>query len=152
MKITKKAVLAAVLGVVGTGVVTATALAATSSTDTKYPSIVQKIADKFHLNPADVQSVFDQNRQDIQAQHQQKLKSTLDQVVKDGKITQDQADKLLAKLNSLHDQFKNDNREERMQNRQQLHDELEQWAKDNGINNLDDILPHPLMGRHHMMQ
>lgn len=151
MKISNKALVAAAASVAATGLITATAMAATSASSDTYPPIVQKLADKFNLNPADVKSVFDQNRQDNKADRQQKLKATLDQAVKDGKLTQDQADKLLAKLKSLRDEFKSQNHQDRRQNHQQLHDVLEQWAKDNGISNLDEILPQPPAGHNHMM-
>lgn len=148
MNVTKKAILVAAAGVASTGVVTATAMAATNTGSNTYPPIVQKLADKFHLNPADVQDVFKQNHQDKKGDRQAHLKSVLDQAVKDKKLTQAQEDKLIAKLKSLRTELKSENH----QDRKSLHDQLEQWAKDNGINNLDDILPQPPQGmRHHPM-
>lgn len=144
MKLNQKLVAggtAAVIAIVG---VSGAAIAATSTSTTTSPqdSIIQKIADKFHLNKSDVQSVFDQNHQEMQAKHQQMLKDRLDQAVKDGKLTQAQETKLLAELKTLHDETKSDNRADRRANRQAMHDELEQWAKDNGID-LGQVMPRP---------
>lgn len=148
MKYSKIAIItasgAAILGAAGIG---ATALAATNTGPANYPPIVQKIANTFNLDPAKVNDVFRQQHQANEQKHDEHLKSTLDQAVKDGKITQDQEDKLIAELKTLREQFK-DNKQ---QNRQDMKNQLEQWAKDNGINNLDQILPHPSAGTHHRM-
>jgi polyhydroxyalkanoate synthesis regulator phasin len=140
MKHSKKFILAAATaGVVGMTGIGASVLAATNSSDTNYPPIVQKIASTFKLDPAKVNDVFKQQRQDNQADRQAKLKSTLDQAVKDGKLTSDQETKLIAELKTLHEQ----NKADRTQNRQSFKIQLDQWAKDNGITNLDQILPAP---------
>src|SRR4051794_27887078 len=100
MKHTKKLIIAAgSAGVIGIAGIGASALAATSSNTSSYPSIVQKIASTFNLDPAKVNDVFNQQRQANQQDRQAKLKSTLDQAVKDGKLTQDQETKLIAELN-----------------------------------------------------
>lgn len=144
MSINKKTLAAAIAaGTIGTAGITASVMAATDgNTGSSYPPIVQKIADRFHLNPADVNGVFKEQHQENMDKRQAKLKSYLDQKVKDGKITQDQENKILDKLKSLHDEFKTDSKQDRRQNHRQMFSELQQWAKDNGIN-LDDILPHP---------
>lgn len=144
MKLNQKLVAggtAAVIAIVG---VSGAAIAATSTSTTTSPqdSLIQKITDRFHLNKSDVQSVFDQNHQEMQAKHQQMLKDRLDQAVKDGELTQVQETKLLAELKTLHDETKSDNRADRRANRQAMHDKLEQWAKDNGID-LGRVMPQP---------
>ncbi len=107
-------------------------------------SLAQAIAQKFNLKQDDVQSVIDQQRQQNQAEHQAERKKhvedKLTQAVSDGKITQEQKTKILAKLEELQSQhqqmrqeFKNMTPEQRKQTMQQHHDELKQWAQDNGI-------------------
>ena len=141
MKYNKKFIIvSAIVGSAGLAGIGATALAATNTNATNYPSIVQKIASTFGLDPAKVNDVFKQQRQDNRADRQAKLKASLDQAVKDGKLTQDQATKLLAELKSLHQQAKTD--------RQSLKTQLDQWAKDNGITNLSEILPAPNRPHH----
>ncbi len=143
MNISKKlAISAAALTITGAAA-TATAVAATSpsTNNSSYPPIVQKIADTFHLNPSDVNNVFQQQKQMNQDQRKQKLNDYLEQKVKDGTITEDQKNKIETKLDELHQQLKSENKDQRHQDRQDLRSQLEQWAKNNGINNIDQLLP-----------
>jgi polyhydroxyalkanoate synthesis regulator phasin len=129
---------AAIMGIIGTAGVATTAIAATGDSNANnYPPIVQKIASTFGLDPAKVNAVFKQQHQENWQNREAKLKSTFDQAVKDGKLTQDQANKLMAELKSLHNQNKSDRRH----HRQGLKTQLEQWADANGITNLSQILP-----------
>lgn len=147
MKYSKTLIAAsAITGAIGIAGISSTALAATSDDD--YSPIVKKIADKFNLKDADVQQVFKDEKTLHQQKHQQGLEDKLDQAVKDGKLTEEQKNQLIAKLESLKSEFKPEKNQQRMLKHQNLHDELEAWAKDNGINNLDDILPHSPMGQH----
>ena len=145
MRYSKRLIIAASsAGVIGVAGISASAMAATNSSGT-YPSIVQKIASTFNLDPSKVNDVFAQQHQANAAAKQAKLKTTLDQAVKDGKLTQDQETKLIAELDSLHAQRQAD----KTQDRQSFKTQLDQWAADNGITNLSDILPQPTGGMHH---
>ena len=64
-------------------------------------TLVQAIAQKFNLNQSDVQAVFDQHRQDQQTQHQERIKTRLDQAVTAGKITTDQETLILNKFQEI---------------------------------------------------
>jgi len=55
----------------------------------------------FHLDPAKVQAVFDQNRTDRQAQAETTYEDRLNQAVTDGKLTADQKSAVLAEHNQL---------------------------------------------------
>lgn len=88
-------------------------------------SLIQTIAQKFNLNQSDVQQVFDDQKTQMEAEHQQREADRLSQAVTDGKLTQDQADKISAKEKELEA-----NRHAAIQ--QQITD-LKQWATDNGI-------------------
>jgi hypothetical protein len=138
----------ATLGVAGTtGLSIANAATDTSSDPTS--SLVQKIADKFKLNKSDVQAVFDEQRSEMEAKHEQEVKDNLTQAVTDGKITQDQADKITAKLKEIQtnrDAMKDKTVTERQQARQQNRDDMKQWAQDNGIS-LDTL--RSIIGRPH---
>ncbi len=103
-------------------------------------SLVQMLAQKFNLNPSDVQAVFDQNRADRQAQMQEKFKANLDQAIKDGKLTTDQENLILAKHKELQDNraaeadsSKNMTPMERQAARQKERQDLADWAKTNDI-------------------
>ena len=97
----------------GVGVIQAASNADSSNTS-PMSNLVTAISTKFNLNQTEVQQVFDE-------QMQERGKQKLTQLVADGKLTQEQADKIVAKHAELHAQ------------RQGNRAELEQWAKDNNI-------------------
>jgi hypothetical protein len=84
-------------------------------------TIVQLIANKFSLNQADVQAVFDQHRSDQRAQNLVRYTQMLDQAVTDGKLTTAQKQLILTKHQEL------------QTNRQTERTALETWAKANNI-------------------
>ncbi len=123
--------------IAATGFTAATGLrVASAESSSGGSSLVDKIASTFNLSKDDVQKVFDEDRASHQAEHQAKFKEQLDQAVKDGKLTQEQADKILAKQQEL-ESFMNDLRDETEEERKTAMDtkrtELAQWAKDNDI-------------------
>jgi hypothetical protein len=98
------------------------------------------IAQKFNLNQSDVQSVFDQYRQDRRSQMEAQFKTRLDQDVASGKITADQETLILNKRKELADNrasqmanFKNMTQAERQAAWQKDRQDLTDWAKQNGI-------------------
>lgn len=68
-------------------------------------SIVNAIATRFNLNVSDVQQVFDEQHAQMQAERQQKnqqrFTDRLSQAITDGKITQAQADQILANKDEI---------------------------------------------------
>ena len=82
---------AATLGLAGLGV---TAYAATTDGGN---GLVEAIASKFNLNKDEVQKVFDEQKSKMDAEREQRIKDELATLVKEGKLTQEQADKLIAK-------------------------------------------------------
>jgi hypothetical protein len=122
---------------IGVGAVTADTNATTPS------KLAQAIASKFNLNATDVQNVITQQHQQTQADRQMQMKSKLDQAVKDGKLTQDQENTLLQKLESMH---------QNEQNMRSAHQDLRQWMQNNKID-LRSILGEPKGGMRmgHMM-
>lgn len=103
-------------------------------------TLVQKIADKFHINTSDVQAVFDQERSERQAEMQVKFEERLTQLVKDGKITNAQKQLIIAKHKELQatrqangSAWQNMSSEERRVQMQAEKQALDDWAKQNGI-------------------
>lgn len=103
-------------------------------------NLVSAIATKFNLNQTDVQQVFDQQKQQMHAQLEQKFTDHLAQDVKDGKLTQVQADKISAKMKELQTQRETDKtslqaktQTERQAYFKQQADSLKQWATENNI-------------------
>ncbi len=125
------------LSAAGAGVIHA---ASSTAQTNPVSSLVTAISQKFNLKQSDVQQVFDQQRQQMDTQRQQAEKDRLTQAVKDGKLTQDQADKISAKMIELQAQReanKNAFEGKTLAERQALikteMDSLKQWATDNKI-------------------
>ena len=136
MKIQKPLlVLGAVTGITVAGL-TGLGVASAASSSSGQDSIIDKLASKFNLNRDEVAAVFQEAKTEHQAERQQKLDDRLTQAVKDGKITEEQKAKILAKLDELQktrDAWKSKTPQERMAAKQELRGQLQQWAKDNGI-------------------
>ena len=116
------------------------AFADTGSTNTENTSLVDKIASKFHLNKTDVQKVFDEDHAARQAEHEQAAKDQLAAWVKDGSLTQAQADKITAKRAEMkadrdanRDAMQSMTATERKAAMDAKKAELDKWASDNGI-------------------
>lgn len=135
----KRFVIAAIgaIGLTGAGV-TLTQAAANPAVpgETHMASLVQALAKKFNLNAGDIQAVFDENRQTMLAVHVQEAKDRLAQAVKDGKLTQTQADQIIAKqqeLKTLMNSLQGKTHEEANAARKTAMDGLKAWATTNNI-------------------
>lgn len=102
--------------------------------------IVNAIATKFNLNASDVQSVFDEHRrkaeETVRTEHETRIKAELDQAVTDGKLTREQADKIIAKrqeLATLKTDLKNGTPEEHRAAMEARMESLKTWAKENNV-------------------
>lgn len=131
--ITASAVTVGAVTTMGLGMVHA----ASTTTGT---SLIDRLVQRFNLKKSDVQQVFDQYKTDQQANRQQKLEDRLTQAVKDGKLTEDQKTKILAKLKEV-EANRQANRTamegktaaERQAAIAQERADLEKWASDNNI-------------------
>ena len=142
MRMNKNTILAAALVALGLGAASAGVIHAASNSPQTNPmnNLVNAIASKFNLNPSDVQAVFDQQHAQVQAQRQQQQKDYLAQQVAAGKLTQEQADKIIAKMQELEAQhlanmqnMQNLTQEQRRAAMEQERASLQQWAADNNI-------------------
>lgn len=139
----KKVMLTAVaITVLGASTFAVTHTYAAESTNTQNPmsSLVTKIAEKFGLKTADVQAVFDEQRQAHMAQKEANYESRLSTLVSEGKITAEQKTLILNKHKELEAA-----RQTNMQNMQSMtgdqrkaamqktRTDLEEWAKSNNI-------------------
>lgn len=118
-------------------------------------NLVNAIAAKFNLNATDVQKVFDEQRtlqqQQMEADRAAREKAMLEQAVKDGKLTQAQADAIIAKqaeAKTFMDGLKSLNQADRETKLQAWRTELQSWAKTNNIPEqyLRPVLGGPGMG------
>ena len=120
------------LGVATVGVITTGGMAYAHAG--RQDNMADAIANKFKLNKTEVQQVIkDQRKQN----HEQRQQERIAELVKDGKITQEQADKLKVKLQSMEAKREAAHNETDPAKRKAAHEaikaEMEQWAKDNGI-------------------
>ena len=110
------------------------------TTSNSMSNLVSAIAQKFNLNPVDVQTVvnenFKQNMQERQAEMLTKLTERVNKEVLNGKLTQAQADLIIAKHTEMQNFMKNQEgktMEEIQASKKSQMDSLKQWAKDNNI-------------------
>jgi polyhydroxyalkanoate synthesis regulator phasin len=126
------------------GVVTTIAAAsalgigAASAQSSSGTSIVDRIATKFNLNRDEVQTVFDEQHTEMEANHEQEQSTRLQALVDKGTITADQKTALEAKhteMEAARDALKDQNltREEMHTKMDAARTEFETWAKDQGI-------------------
>jgi len=86
-----------------------------------YPSIVQKLAQRFNLDPDEVKQVFDEERGERRQEAQDRFEESLDEAVKDGKITEAQKEAILEKHTEIQGE------------QEKLREELSDWAEENDI-------------------
>lgn len=119
------------VGIVGLAGVAGLSVVSAQNNLEDYPPIIQNLAEKFGATPEEVQDVFKQTREERRARH-------LEQLVEDGKITEDQKELIMKKQDELQakrDEIRNSQMtfDERRNAMQELHEEMQQWAEENGI-------------------
>lgn len=141
MKVTKSLLAAGAAAVIGTaGLLGLRTAQAAPGGPNGMSDLVSAIAQKFNLNQDEVQSVFDQHRESMQAERRQemetRLQERLQQSVTDGSLTQEQADKIMAKheeMQSQMDSLAGSTPEEHRQAMQNKMTEMRNWAQENDI-------------------
>ncbi|MBI2473276.1 hypothetical protein HYV70_01850 [Candidatus Uhrbacteria bacterium] len=126
---------AAVVAVVGMSAVGVRTLFAAESTDNPN-DLVDTIATTFHLNVEDVQEVFDEHREQIETRRAQRESKMLEEAVSNGKLTQAQADSIVAKrqeIKTFMESLASLDKEARHEAMKTQMDELKQWAEENDI-------------------
>ncbi len=112
-------------GVLLAGGLTWAGMSRVSAQTSPAQTIIERIAAKFGLKQADVQSVFDVQRDERQAEMQKRFEANLTQAVKDGKITEAQKNAVLAK------------HQEMQQEREKERTDWQSWLKANNLENTD---------------
>jgi hypothetical protein len=126
----------AVVAVIGAGVYSVSRVSAASDPSDPQASLVQKIADTFHLDKSKVQAVFDQNRADNQQQREAAYEQRLTQAVTGGKLTSAQKDAILAEHNKLASEMTTAMAKtgtDRLTAMDQIRTEGQAWAAQNNI-------------------
>jgi len=101
-----------------------------------YPAVVQRLANRFNLNVRDVRRVFDEERDERRAEAFARFADRLDDLISEGKITEEQKDAILDKHEDMHntmeelDGLSPDERHEEMQ---KIHEEYRNWLEEQGF-------------------
>jgi hypothetical protein len=91
------------------------------SSTSQFPPLIQKIIEKFNLNPSEVQKVIDEERQEREKQRLSLLEEKLNQAVKDGVISEEQKKALLESW------------QKRLEECRQIRQEERKWFEENKI-------------------
>lgn len=136
------------IGVAGAGLGLAHADTSTTTAQTQTGSartnpmqqLIAVIAQKFNLQTADVQAVFDEQHKQMEAEHKQAETDRINGLVTSGTLTQDQANKIIAKRAELETEreahktsFQNITETERRTAMQTERDALQKWATENNV-------------------
>jgi cation diffusion facilitator CzcD-associated flavoprotein CzcO len=126
----------AAVAVIGAGAYGVTQVSAASGTANPQASLIQKLADTFHVDKSKVQAVFDQNKTDRQAARETTYEAKLSQAVTDGKLKSAQKDPILAEHNRLTAEVKasaTGTNADRRAAMTKIRQEATDWAKANNI-------------------
>ncbi len=128
------------VSVLSGSLVVATNAFAQTNPQTTVPSLVQEIATKFGISQSDVKAVFTKHQQEMQAKNETNYEDYLANLVKTGKITQEQEQLILNEHKKLMTQMKADMQNaksmtpaERKVQMQITMKEIKDWAKQNNI-------------------
>ncbi len=91
------------------------------SSTSQFPPLIQKIIEKFNLNPGEVQKVIDEERQERERKRLSLMEEKLNQAVKDGVINEEQKKALLERWQN------------KWQKRRQIREEERKWFEENKI-------------------
>lgn len=140
MNVKKSLMVAGAVATIGVAGIAGLGVASAATDSNKSDSLIDKIAAKFNVDKSEVKAVFDEERAEREAEHQQKLEERLSELVKDGKLTEDQKAKILAKhaelkaaMESERETLQDKTKEEVRTLMQQRQEELKKWAEENGI-------------------
>lgn len=103
-------------------------------------SLIQRLVEKFNLNQGEVETTFEEHRDQMQEERKAQQEERLSDLVSEGKLTEDQKNALIAKMEENQaereqnrEEFQNMTREERQAERQEHRDEMDQWFEEQGI-------------------
>ncbi len=113
---------------------------ATDTTSSPMRGLVSAIAKKFNLQESDVQQVFDDQHSHMEQERETEIKNEITQLVKEGKLTQAQADALNTKRSELQRERDANRSSDQSSSHKDMktrmeaeRTELETWAESNSI-------------------
>lgn len=137
----KKIMLSALMvALVGTGLLAVNQVSAQETSTNPQDSIIQRLVTKFGLNETEVKQVFTEEHEARHAEMEKRMEDRLTTAVNDGKLTEEQKQKILAKQKEMKtsreseiESFKNMTEEERKVAMEAKRVELKKWAEKNDI-------------------
>ena len=102
-----------------------------------FPPIIQKIIDKFNLNPDEVKTTMDEVWKERHERREDELQQKLNQALKEGKITKEQKNKIMAKHEEIEknrEEWQNLSRKEKREKMEEFQEKMRAWAESEGIN------------------
>ncbi len=124
------------------GVIVASTVSASNTVETVSPkqNLISAIAQKFNISPVEVQKIFDEQKSQMKVKMQEKFADKIKQAVSSGKLTQDQANKIIAKRADLESKeadfrvsLKGKTKSEIKSIVKSQMTELKQWADNNNV-------------------
>ena len=110
-----------VFGVAGSAA-TSTAFADENFGTSSFPPAIQALVDKFNLDEDEVKNVLEEHRTQRHEEMRTNMEEKLNQAVLDGKLTTEQMQLLLTKMEEMHNI-----------NSRPDHEEFKSWAEENNI-------------------
>jgi hypothetical protein len=124
-------------GMTAAGITASYAATDTTTQTNPMSNLVQAIATKFNLNEADVQTVFDEQREQMQTERKENFTTRVNAAVTDGTLTQAQADAIFSKMEEMETARENKDasltQEERRAKMEDVGQELKAWVEENDI-------------------
>jgi hypothetical protein len=122
------------LAVIGASILSVSQASAFQNGNGDY--MMQKLAERFNLNPGEVETFFEEMRAEKQTQMQVEHENRLNQMVTDGKITEAQKQAIIQKHEEMRANFGDMadlTPEEQRANAIEKRQEMQTWAEQNGI-------------------
>ena len=102
----------------------------------EYPLLVERFAERFDLDPDEIMDFFDELKEERLADAEERFEDRLDELVEDGKISEDQKEAILDKKEE-HKNFKEELEDmtisEAREAIKDMHEELKDWAEENDL-------------------
>ncbi len=101
-----------------------------------YPDLIDKLIERFNLDRQEVEQFFEEIHEERMEQAQVYFDGRLDELVEQGKLTEEQKQLIIAKKEEMcqkMEQMKQLSPEERREAMEQHREEMKTWAEENGI-------------------
>lgn len=102
----------------------------------EYPLLVERLAERFNLDPDEIIDFFDELKEEKRADAEERFEDRLDELVEDEKITEDQKEAILDKkeeLKTFKEGLEDMTISEAREAMKEIHEELKDWAEENDL-------------------